>query len=102
MYCQLTVKEDKIYNLWGCLSEPLVRAAMDNGLDAGVTTEVEFLEGIRKLAVKAQNSLVARVKFLNTGQDRDKKVNNYVSRLRGAAIGCQFEVKCPSCQGTVS
>ena len=79
-----------------------MRAATDDGLDAGITTEVEFLEGIRKLAVKAQNSLVARVKFLSTGQDRDEKVNNYVSRLRGATIGCQFEVKCPSCQGTVS
>ena len=42
------------------------------------------------------------MKFLSTGQDREKKINNYVSQLRGAAVGCNFEVKCTGCNGMVS
>ena len=32
-YCNLTLDRDLIHNLWECLSDPLMRAATDDGLD---------------------------------------------------------------------
>ena len=60
-------------------------------------TEALFLERIKKLAVKGQNTLVRQVQFLSLGQDRNDSINSYMSRLWEAAVGCQFEVPVPPC-----
>ena len=92
--CKLVDSQEKVDQLWGCLSSTLKRAAAGDGLEL-VTEEASFLSGIKRLAVKRHNPLVAQVKFLSTGQDRDEPVNSYVARLRGIAHQCNFVVRSP-------
>ena len=90
-YFCLTLERDKVNNLWECLLEELVWAATDDGFkDGSVVTKAVFLNQIKKLAVKKQNTLVAQVQFLNMGQDRGKAINSYVSKPCEAAIECKF------------
>ena len=103
-YCNLIQERVKVHNLWECLSDELIRAAMDDGFEDGsVVIEAVFLDHIKKLTVKTQNTLVGQVQFLNLGQDRGEEINSYVLRLHGAAVGCKFEVQSPcECQRTMS
>ena len=97
--CRLTDPQERVDQLLGCLSPTLKRAAAGDGLET-VVDDGEFLAGIKKLAVKKHNPLVAQVKFLSTGQDRDEPVNSYVARLRGVALQCNFNVRSPCPCGT--
>ena len=45
------------------------------------------------MAVKKHNPLVAQVKFLSTGQDKDEPIHSYVARLRGIANQCNFTIE---------
>ena len=98
--CKLSESQEKVDQLWGCLSPALKRAAAGDGLE-GVTDDVAFLGSVKRLAVKKHNPVVAQVKFLSTGQDRDEPVNSYVARLRGTAQQCNFVMSSlcssPSC-----
>ena len=90
-YCKLTQERDKVHNLWECLSDELIRAATyDRFEDGSVVTDTVFLDRIKKLAVKNQNTLMGQVQFLNLGQDRGKTINSYVSRLCGGGCGVQI------------
>ena len=54
-----------------------MRAATDDDLDnRTVLDEATFLEQIRKLAVKSQNTLVAKEQLLNVWQDRGDNINS--------------------------
>ena len=46
------------------------------------------------LAVKFQNPAVNVQEFLGMYQQGDERVRHYLSRLRGVASRCQFEVTC--------
>ena len=85
--CKLTEPQEKVDQLWGCLSATLKRAAAGDGLELVVEDEV-FLQRIKRLAVKKHNPLVAQIKFLSTGQDREEPVHSFVARLRGIAAQC--------------
>ena len=56
---------------------------------------------LKEIAVKGQNTIVGHVQFLSLGQERNESIHLYVSRLRGAAVGCSFEKAC-GCGSTVS
>ena len=60
-------------------------------------SEDEALDCIKTLAVKPQNTLVARVQLLNLKQDRDEAIRSYAARLRGQSSICQF-TKSVTCQ----
>ena len=49
---------------------------------------------LKEIAVKGQNTIVGQVQFLSMGQERNENIHIFLSRLRGAAIGCKFETKC--------
>lgn len=76
-----SLDEDQIRNqLWGCLSNQLDKAAIEHGVD-DTTTEQAFLDRIKRLAVRRQNTLVNQVTFLSLGQDRDEPVSSFLARL---------------------
>ena len=62
--------------------------------------ESKVLEAIKKVAVKVENVIVARVRLLNMKQDRDEPVRNFVAKLKGQANTCKYfkKHKCSSCQ----
>jgi hypothetical protein len=52
---------ETIDHLWGCLSSGLKRSAQEDGLRE-VRTEAELLAGIKRLAVRVQNTLISQVR----------------------------------------
>jgi hypothetical protein len=48
---------------------------------------------IKKLAVREENTMVARVERHNMQQDRDEPIRSFGARLRGQAGVCKFTVK---------
>ena len=64
-------------------------------------TEGEVLAAMKKLAVREENSMVARVALHNMKQDRGEPVRVYGARLRGQASVCKFTQQCTGCDATV-
>ena len=61
-----------------------------------------ILAAIRKLAVREENTMVARVTLHYMRQDRDESVKNFGARLRGQADICKFVIDCPNCDAKVN
>ena len=80
--------------LWACASANLKKRCHQSGA-TDQTTEVELLGMMKRLSIKAQNDLVNVVEFLSMGQNMEEPVTQFVSRLKGQADICEFEVKCP-------
>ena len=82
---------DKVVQLLECCDEQLRK---DLTRTAGGTlsgkTEGEVLTAMRKLAVREENTMVARVTLHNMRQDRDEPVRAFGARLRGQAGVCKF------------
>ena len=51
---------------------------------------------MRKLAVRAQNTLVNVVKFLDMAQEQEETAGAFTARLKGQASTCNFLIKCSS------
>ena len=60
-----------------------------------------MLDIMKQLAVKFQNPAVNVQEFLGMFQQADEGVRHYLSRLRGVASRCNFEVAC-TCGTSVS
>lgn len=60
------------------------------------------MEAIKKLAVREENTMVARVQLHNMRQDRDETIRSFGARLRGQAGVCKFLVTCPGCNVEVN
>ena len=93
---------DKVIQLLECcddqLRKDLTRTA--NGTLAE-KTEDEVLTAMRSLAVREENTMVARVTLQNMRQDRDEPIRAYGARLRGQANVCRFMTKCSNCDADV-
>jgi len=59
--------------------------------------EADVLAAIRQLAVREENTMVARVALHNMRQDRDETVRSFGARLQGQANICKFVTKCKNC-----
>lgn len=94
---------DRVVQLLECCDEQLRK---DLTRTAGGTltgkTEEEVLTAIKKLAVREENTMVARVTLHNMRQDRDEPICAFGTRLRGQAGVCKFIVKCTSCEEEVN
>ncbi len=55
----------------------------------------------RRLAVREENTMVARVTLHNTRQDRDEPIRAYGARLRGQASVCKYTQQCTGCEANV-
>ena len=84
-----------IDQLLACCSSNLHRAVYNSDISSEIT-EKELLSIIRRLSVRAQNVLVNRVTFLKMSQNKDESVESYVSRLRGQAGVCNYNIDCGS------
>ena len=65
-------------------------------------TVEQVLEAVKKLAVREENAMVARVQLSDMKQDRDEAIRNFGARLRGQASVCKFTTACPSCNTAVN
>ena len=94
---------DKVIQLLECCDEPL-RRDLTRSAGGSLTGKPvdDVLAAIKKLAVREENSMVARVALHNMRQDRDETVRSYGARLRGQADICKFLIKCPGCDINVN
>ncbi|KAL5014389.1 hypothetical protein ScPMuIL_008659 [Solemya velum] len=65
-------------------------------------SEDEVLVAIRQLAVREENTMVARVTLNNMPQDREETVRAFGARLRGQAGVCKLDLDCPHCARVVN
>ena len=85
--------KEKAIQLLECCDETLRKDLTRNAGGSLVNkTADEVMAAIKKLAVRAENIMVARVELHNTQQDRDEPIRNYAARLRGQANICKFTV----------
>ena len=87
---KVTVR-DKVIQLLECCDEPLRRdfTRSAGGSQTGKPVG-DVLAAIKTLAVREENSMVARVALHNLRQDRVETVRSYGARLRGQADICKF------------
>ena len=64
-------------------------------------TEEQVLQAIKTLAIREENTMVARVAIHNMQQDRDETVRAFGARLRGQASVCKFAQQCPACDANI-
>ena len=91
-YAEATKVEgkDKVTQLLECCDEQL-RKDLTRNAGGSLTNKSaeEVLEAIKKLAVREENAMVARVQLHNMRQDRDETIRSFNTRLRGQAGVCK-------------
>ena len=99
---QITGK-DKVLQLLECHDDNLRKDITRNagGPLANKTVE-QVLEAVKKLAVREENAMVARVQLIDMKQNRDEAIQNFGACLRGQASVCKFTTACPSCNTAVN
>ena len=104
-YAEATKVEgkDKVIQLLECCDEQL-RKDLTRNAGGSLTNKPaeEVLEAIKKLAIREENAMVARVQLHNMRQDRDETIRSFSARLRGQAGVCKFFVPCPGCDTEVN
>lgn len=95
--------KERIIQLLECCDEAL-RRDLTRSASGSLTdkTEVEVLTAIRTLAVREENTMVARVSLHSMTQDRDETIRSFVARLRGQANVCKYFVQCTGCERDVN
>lgn len=95
--------KDKVIQLLECCDEQLRK---DLTRTAGGTmtdkTEAEVMKAMKTLAVREENTMVARVNLHNMRQDHDEPIRSFGARLRGQAGVCKFLMECPNCSEDVN
>ncbi len=95
--------KDRVIELLECCDEPLRKDLTRNAGGTLTNKPVEeVMAAIKKLAVRVENSMVARVWLHNMRQDRDETVRSFGARLHGQAGICKFTTKCPNCDNDVN
>ena len=93
---------DRVIQLLECCDDQLRKDLTRN---AGGTltdmTEEEVFTAMKRLAIREENTMVARVTLHNMRQDRDEPVRAFGARLRGQASVCKFTQQCAGCQANV-
>ncbi len=66
--------------------------------------EDDVLKAIKRLAIREENTMVARIELNSMNQDHGEAIRSFESRIRGQAHICNFTVQCPNadCNHTVS
>ena len=95
--------KNKVVQQLECCDEQL-RKDLTRNASGSLTNkaEIEVLAAIKKLAVREENTMVARVQLHNMRQDHNETIRSFGARLRGQAGVCKFLVKCPSCDADVN
>ena len=70
------------------------RKVFEGGCDRN-TTDEDLLKALKKLCVRTQNRMVNIVECVTIMQDQDEPVTALLTCLKGAALICNFKVRCP-------
>ena len=95
---------DRVIQLLECCDEQLRKDLTRN---AGSTltgiTEDQVFKAIKTLAlaIREENTMVARVSLRNMRQDCDEPVRAFGARLRGQVSVCKFIQQCPNCEASI-
>ena len=93
---------EKVLQLLECCDEHLRRDLIrTTGGSLSNRTEEQVMAAIKKLAVRQENTMVARVQLHNMKQDIAEPIRNFCARLRGQAGVCKFTVTCTNCDRDV-
>ena len=94
--------KDCVIQLLECCDEEL-RRDLTRSAGGSLTSKNEktVLEAIKKLAIRVENVMVARVTLHEMHQDRDEPVRLFSARLKGQANICKFSVECPDCRKNI-
>ncbi|KAK3731603.1 hypothetical protein QZH41_004849 [Actinostola sp. cb2023] len=99
---KITGKE-KVVQLLECCDEQLRKDLTRNTGGSLTNKPIEdVMSAIRKLAVREESTMVARVQLHNMHQDRDETVRSFGARLRGQAGVCKFTTQCLECNASVN
>ena len=95
--------KDKVIQLLECCDEQLRKDLTWNvGGSLTEKTAAEVMEAIKKLAVREENTMVARVQLHYMRQDQDETIRSFGARLGGQPGVCKFLVTCPGCNAEVN
>ncbi|XP_028411560.1 uncharacterized protein LOC114534203 isoform X2 [Dendronephthya gigantea] len=95
--------QDKVLQLLECCEEQLRKDLTRNAGGSIASKPIdEVLQAIKKLAVRGENPMVARVQLHNMRQDHDEPIRNFCARARGQASTCNFSIPCPNCETNVN
>ena len=95
--------KDQVIQLLECCDENLRKDIARNAGGSLANQTVDYvLEAVKKLAVREENAMVARVQLSDMRQDRDEAIRSFGARLRGQASVCKFTIACPSCSNDVN
>ena len=86
--------EDTIFQLLECCDEPLRKDLTRTYGTLTTDNEATVLSYIKTLAVRPENTMVARVQLQQFKQDRDEPVRAFCAKLRGQASVCNFKKMC--------
>ena len=94
--------KEKVLQLLECCDEHLRRDLIrTTGGSLSNRTEEQVMAAIKKLAVRQENTMVARIQLHNMKQDIAEPIRNFCARLRRQAGVCKFTVKCTNCDRDV-
>ena len=81
--------------LYACCSQSLATSLSRTTCGTHFTlNEKELLKHMKQLSVRYQNPAVNVQKLLGLSQQQDEGVRSYLSRLRGVAARCDFNIDC--------
>ena len=92
-----------VIQLLECLKEQL-RKDLTRNTGGSLTNKSmdEVMAANKKLAMREENTMVARVQLHNMHQDRNETIHSFGAPLRGQASICKFLIKCPGCNMDVN
>ena len=94
--------KDKVLQLLECCDEQLrrdlTRAA---GGTLSTKPENEVMEAIHKLAVREENTMVARFTLHQMVQEVDEPIRNFGARIKGQANVCKYNTECSNCDHSI-
>ena len=95
--------KDLVIQLLECCDEQF-RKDLTRNAGGSLTNETadEVLAAIKKLAVRVENTMVARVQLHNMRQDNDETIRSFGARVRGQAGVFKYQIKCQNCDTEVS
>ena len=95
--------KEKIIQLLECCDEDLRKDLTRNaGGTLSNQTETQVLAAMELLAVRQENTMVARVALYEMRQDPEEGIRSYGARIRGQANVCKFLLACPHCNEEVN
>ena len=93
---------DRVLQLLECCDDQFRKVLTRNaGGTLAEMTEDDVFTAMRRLAVREENAMVARVTLKNMRQDQDEPIRAYGARLKGQASVCKYVQQCADCGANV-